>query len=338
MRIALAAALLGLAITAGFRVRPAGPPRRARACAGEHARGFRRRSDRVTTLEFDLAMTRDGVLVVTTTNGSIPTSPAGRRHVPDARGPRSIRSPSMRSSASMSAVSSPEPPTPSVPEQQPLDGTRIPTLAEVFDLVARARRRPCPLQHRDQDHTDLGRRRAVARRLRRGGRPRHRGARAHGARNRPVVRLAYAGRAAAHRARDRARVPHLRGAGRRHDPARQAGPLAVDSPASISTTTAARRRGWWRRRAARVVAVVPGHSSAQAIADAKAADVKVIPWTVNERDDMARVIDSGRRRHHLRLSRPPARRAGGEGRAGPAARQAAVIVRYCSLRRSPPAP
>ena len=32
---------------------------------------------------------------------------------------------------------------------------------------------------------------------------------------------------------------------------------------------------------------------AQAITDAKAADVKVIPWTVNERDDMARVIDLG---------------------------------------------
>ena len=33
--------------------------------------------------------------------------------------------------------------------------------------------------------------------------------------------------------------------------------------------------------------------TAQAIADAKAANVKVIPWTVNERDDIARVIDLG---------------------------------------------
>ena len=49
----------------GMGFRPARPPRRARARAGEHLPAFAKAlSIGVTTLELDVAMTRDGVLVV----------------------------------------------------------------------------------------------------------------------------------------------------------------------------------------------------------------------------------------------------------------------------------
>ena len=97
----------------------------------------------------------------------------------------------------------------------------------VFDLVKRARRRSRPLQHRDQDHADLRRRDAGPGDLR--GRARQGGARA-GLPARVTIQ-SFDWRTLdgdeAHRAGDRARLPHRRGADLRHYPARRAGPLAV---------------------------------------------------------------------------------------------------------------
>ena len=55
------------------------------------------------------------------------------------------------------------------------------------------------------------------------------------------------------------------------------------------------------------------------VAAAKALGLKVIPWTVNERADMERLIALGVDGLDHRLSGPPARRDGGEGDAAAAA-------------------
>ncbi len=94
----------------------------------------------VTTLELDLAMTKDGVLVVS----------HDRRLNPDhTRGPDGkfleTEGPAIRSLTlaevkryDVGRLKPGSPYAASFPEQRPADGARIPTLAELFDLVRRA--------------------------------------------------------------------------------------------------------------------------------------------------------------------------------------------------------
>jgi len=94
----------------------------------------------VTTLELDLAMTRDGVVVVShdrRLNPDHTRGPDGK--FLDAEGP-AIRALTLAEVKGYD-VGRLKPGTPyaaSLPEQRPADGARIPALAELFDLVRRA--------------------------------------------------------------------------------------------------------------------------------------------------------------------------------------------------------
>jgi glycerophosphoryl diester phosphodiesterase len=93
----------------------------------------------VTTLELDLAVTKDGIVVVShdrRLNPDHTRGPDGR--FLDAEGPP-IRSLTLAEVKGYD-VGRLKPGTPyaaSLPEQRPADGARIPTLAELFDLVRR---------------------------------------------------------------------------------------------------------------------------------------------------------------------------------------------------------
>jgi glycerophosphoryl diester phosphodiesterase len=94
----------------------------------------------VSTLEIDLAMTRDGVLVVShdrSLNPDHTRGPDGK--FLDSEGP-AIRSLTLAELQGFD-VGRLKPGTPyaaSFPEQRPADGARIPALAELFDLVRRS--------------------------------------------------------------------------------------------------------------------------------------------------------------------------------------------------------
>ena len=144
------------------------------------------------------------------------------------------------------------------PSSAPVDGARIPALAELFDLVRAQRRRSCALQHRDQDHADLRRRDAGSGDLRGGAVAK--AVRDAGLTARVSMQSfdwRTLGGAEAHRAGDRARLPDRRGAQLRHHPARRARALAVDCRARyrrFRRLGAAPRR---RRRLPGLVAALP---------------------------------------------------------------------------------
>ena len=249
----------------------------------------------VTTLELDLAMTKDGVLVVS----------HDRRLNPDhTRGPDgqflAREGPPIRSltfaEVQQYDVGRLKPGTDyakSFPEQQPVDGARIPALTELFDLVKRAgadhvrfnietKITPTSGAETPDPETFAA---ALAKAVRDAG--------LANARERAVVRLAHPDGDEAHRAGNRARVPDRRGADLRHDQARRARPVAM---ARRPRHRRLRRLGAAPRRA-RPAAPSGRRSTAMPsgddIAAAKALGLKVIPWTVNERADMERLIALG---------------------------------------------
>ena len=199
----------------------------------------------------------------------------------------------------------------SFPEQRAADGARIPALTEVFDLVEAQRRRSCALQYRDQDHADLRRRDArsgnaspqlVAKAIREAGLTARVSVQSFDWRTLVAMQT--------HRAGDRARLPHRR---RRRSttissaasPGPRPGP-----PGSTSTTSPARCRAWSRPPAARSGRPISAMSRRTQSQAAKALGLKVIPWTVNERADMERLIALGVDGIITDYPGPPARRDG----------------------------
>src|SRR5262249_7827545 len=106
----------------------------------------------VTTLEFDLAITRDGILVVSHDSRLKPDHTRGPDgEFLDAEGP-AIRSLTL-AEVKRYDVGRLKPGTAyaaAFPEQRGMDGARIPTLMEVFELT------PCPVQYRNQIDADVG--------------------------------------------------------------------------------------------------------------------------------------------------------------------------------------
>ncbi len=95
----------------------------------------------VTTLELDVGLTRDGVLVIshdTALNPDLARGPDGR-HL-EARGPLIHRSTLAELQAyDVGRIKPGSRYAATFAQQQPMDGTRIPRLADLFDLVRRAR-------------------------------------------------------------------------------------------------------------------------------------------------------------------------------------------------------
>ena len=113
----------------------------------------------VTTLELDLAMTRDGVLVVShdrTLNPDHTRGPDGEFLSDEGPAIRSLTLAELQR-YDVGRLKPGSAYAASFPEQRAVDGARIPALTELFDLVRRAAP-TCALQHRDQDHADLRRR------------------------------------------------------------------------------------------------------------------------------------------------------------------------------------
>src|SRR5258707_2320752 len=106
----------------------------------------------VTTLELDLAMTSDGILVVSHDSRLNPDHTRGPDGAfLDAEGP-SIRSLTL-AQVQRYDVGRLKPGTAyaaAFPEQQGMDGVRIPTFAEVFDLARRGDPAPIPFHMQNQ--------------------------------------------------------------------------------------------------------------------------------------------------------------------------------------------
>ena len=228
---ALLFALLLASATAAAGLRPAGPSRRARPCAREHAgrfcaRALDRRHDARARPRDDPGRRAGGQ----------PRPPPQPDHTRgpdgkflDAEGP-AIRALTLRRAAALRR-------RPAQAGQRlcgELSGAAAGRRRAHSDArgAVRAgrpqRRRSRALQHRNQDHADLRRRDARSRSIRRRGRDGDPRRGPHGARERAVVRLAHAHGDAPHRPGDRARLPHRRGAEFRHDQARRAGAVALD--------------------------------------------------------------------------------------------------------------
>ena len=281
----------------GARLRPAGPSRRARARAGEHACRLRDRAcdrrDHARTRPRDDQGRRAGrqprphVSIPDITRG-----PDGK-FLERARARRSARSPSPSAALRRRpAQARHRPMRRAFPSSSGADGARIPALTELFDLVQalgadhvrfNIETKITPTSGAETPDPETlrgGRRQGGAR-----GRP-------DVARERAVVRLAHACGDEAHRAGDRARLPHRRSAERRQYPARQAGPspwtagLDIDDfGGSVPRLVAAAGCAVWSPSSATPRPRGGG--------EAKALGLKVIPWTVNERADMERLIALG---------------------------------------------
>ncbi len=175
------------------------------------------------------------------------------------------------------------------PVQKPVDGQRFPTLAELFDLVGSSGKvvrfnietklsPDNPVQSPDPD--TFARLVVESIRSRRARQPSHH----------PVVRLALAAGGQEARARDRDRLPD-----RSVDPARQerrsrarpspwlAGLDPADHGGSIPRLVKAAGCGSWSPRFSELTPAL--------VEEAHGLALKVVPWTVNARDDMARIID-----------------------------------------------
>ena len=248
----------------------------------------------VTTLEFDLAMTREGVLVVhhdEWLNPDITRSADGTFLT--ARGP-AIYSLTLDEVRRFD-VGRLKPGTAYAKRfsgQRPLDGTRIPTLAEVFDLVAREgagqtrfniETKITPTSGADVPLPDVFAE-AVARAITERGLTARATVQSFDWRTLVALRSI---------APDIERVC-LTSEARDDDTIQRGKPGPSPWTAGLDIDDYG---GSTPRLVAAAGCQVWSPSfrdlDAQAITDAKAANVKVIPWTVNERDDMARVIDLG---------------------------------------------
>ena len=203
----------------------------------------------VTTLETDLAVTKDGVIVLShdpVLNPDIVRGPDGQWLA--APGP-AINSLTL-AELKRYDVGRIKPGTKYAQQfagQTPVDGQRIPTLAELFDL-AKVFRQDAALQYRDQAVAGQAGRDAGSRDLRApggGGRAQRRTGAAH---HHPILRLAHADRRArGSLRRSRPSASPTRRPCRTGSMAARAGPRP-GLPGSIRPLTAARCRGSPRRR------------------------------------------------------------------------------------------
>jgi glycerophosphoryl diester phosphodiesterase len=248
----------------------------------------------VTTLELDLAMTRDGVLVVhhdEWLNPSTTRSPDGSFLAE--RGP-AVHALTLQQVKTYD-VGRLKPGTPYAaryPEQRPVDGTRIPALAEVFDLVRQSgadhirfniETKITPTSGSDVPAPEVFAE-AVAGAIRQAGLAERASVQSFDWRTLMVLRRI---------APEIERVCLTVEQGGEDTVQRgRAGPspwtagLDVDdhggsTPRLVAAAGCAVWSPFFR------------DLTPQAIAEAKAAKVKVIPWTVNERTDIERVIDLG---------------------------------------------
>ena len=247
----------------------------------------------VTTLELDIAVTKDGVLAIyhdQTLNPDITRDASGRfietprpadpfAHLGAAAGVR--RGPPQAG----------QPYGATYPDQQPVDGTRIPRLSDVFDLVKRSGNEKVrfaietKLNPEKPDETPAPEpfARAVVDEIRKAG---------HGrARADPVLRLAHAPGGAEDRAGNPYGLPHPAAALRQHpgdsNPAGSPWTAGFQyrDHGSIPKMIKAAGGGFW--------SVYFGDLTPEAAQEAKALGLKVLTWTVNDPLVMGRMLDLG---------------------------------------------
>ena len=244
----------------------------------------------VTTLELDCGVTKDGVVVVShdrllspdhTRDASrpVPGSAGTGDRRPHLRGAPAVRRRPHQARAATYAAA--------FPEQQPVDGERIPRLADVFALVERSGNRDRALQHRDQDRPGASRADRLGAGLSRAALSRGDPRRRHGvAHDGPVLRLAHAAAAGRARAGDRARRADRPAAGRGHGRGRQARRFGLARRARRGRP---RRIGAEARAGARrcdLVAARAGPHARRSWWRRTSLGLAVVPWTVNDPKDM----------------------------------------------------
>ena len=246
----------------------------------------------VDTLELDIGVTADGALVVSHERGLNPDLARG----PDgawvaAPGIPFVRLPLAEiKKYDVGRIRPDSAYAKQFPDQHAVPGTPIPTLSEVFALVRKSGERPCALQHRNQDRSQPPRQipRAAAfchAAARSRGRREIRGPH-HGA----VVRLAHVAARTKTRACDYPRsISPCRRATRRRcrckatewtagfDPAAHGGSL----PRTIKDAGGAIWSPYF------------GDVTPELIAESHGLGLKIVVWTVNRKDDIARLIDAG---------------------------------------------
>ena len=140
---------------AGARVRPRRGTAARAACAPENTMAAFQRALAigVTTIETDLAVTKDGVLVLAhdpSLNPDLARGPGGAWL--SAKGPPiNTLTLAELTRYDVGRINPASAYAKQFPEQQPADGQQIPTLADLFGL---GRGQVRPLQHRDQAHAD----------------------------------------------------------------------------------------------------------------------------------------------------------------------------------------
>ena len=281
-------------------VRPAGPSRRARPRAREHARGVShaRSTIGVTTLETDLAVTRDDVVVIVARPAlNPPTRARTRRRVArepgsadphaHARGARALRHRPRQSGRAVRART--------VPSSSPPTASAFPTLDELFALAAASASRcastsrPRSRRRRGDDDRRSGDVRAA----------RRRGACARPGMEKRVTVQSFDWRtlvAVKKLAPEIATACLTNESGRTSTPCKPA-TTAARRGTRGSTLADARRLGAGARRARRVArrgrrshaTLTPRARSPRR----SARGLRVLPWTVNDPADMARLVDWG---------------------------------------------
>lgn len=247
----------------------------------------------VTTLEFDLAMTKDGVLVVShdsRLNPDITRGPDGQFLA--ATGP-AVRTLTLAQVQSYD-VGRLKPGTAYAkryPDQQPVDGARIPTLAEVFALTERlgatqvrfnieTKLTPDGADAPDPETFAT----AVAAAIRTAGVTRRVTVQSFDWRTLVALKRIAPEIARACLSVESAGENTVAGRGGKASPWTAGFDLAAVGGSVPRLVAAAGCQTW----SSNYRSVTPA-----ALADAKAAGIKVIPWTVNEPADIARLIDMG---------------------------------------------
>ena len=268
----------------------------------------------VTTIETDLGITRDGVVVIAHDRRLNPALTRGPDGEWLARAGPAIRSLSLAELTpyDVGRLDPASAYAKSWTQQVAADGERFPTLAELFELDPAQRQAGAP-QPRDEALAACSRRDRRSRDVRAHRRRRRAQGRLRRAYDAAVVRLAHARRGEAACARDPDRVPHDRRRERRHREARRLRCVAL---ARRSVAREARRIAAEAREGGRlrhlVAVLAQRHAGARArSARARPRRAAVDGQRAGRHGDADR---RGRRRPHHRLSRPAAQRAGAKGK------------------------